>query len=209
MAGDRDRLATYRDKRDFRKTPEPSGRDRKGAPRFVRRGNPIFVIHQHDARSLHWDFRIEVDGVLKSWAVPKGPSTDPRDKRLAVATEDHPLDYADFEGTIPDEQYGGGTVIVWDAGPYRNMSDDDGDEVPIARAIDQGHAELWLEGKKIRGGYALIHAKPGGDEKNWLLVKMKDAGADARRRPVRTEPRSVLSGRTMEEVKKMDGDPAE
>jgi len=133
--------------------------------------------------------------------VPKGPSTDPRDKRLAVATEDHPLDYADFEGVIPEGEYGGGSVIVWDAGPYANLSeDDDGDELSIAEALRRGHADLWLEGKKLRGGYALVHGKLGGDDKNWLLVKRKDGEADARRNPVSTEPRSVLSGRTIDEV---------
>ena len=205
MAKKQSTLATYRNKRDFRKTPEPSGRRRKGAPPFKKSGNPIFVVQQHDARSLHWDFRIEVDDVLKSWAVPKGPSTDPKDKRLAIATEDHPLDYADFEGCIPKGEYGAGTVIVWDAGPYRNVTGGDDDQVPIDKALDQGHAEVWLEGKKLRGGYALVHSRMGGDEKNWLLVKMKDSGADARRKPVRTEPRSVLSGRTIEQVAEKDG----
>ena len=200
MAKRGDKLATYRSKRDFRKTPEPSGHGRKGAPGFKKRGNPIFVVQQHDARSMHWDFRIEVDGVLKSWAVPKGPSTNPKEKRLAVATEDHPLDYADFEGCIPEEEYGGGTVIVWDAGPYRNLSRDGDEELPIEQALARGQAEIWLEGKKIRGGYALIHSKMGGEEKNWLLVKMRDQGADARRNPTRTEPQSVLSARTIEEV---------
>jgi DNA ligase D-like protein (predicted 3'-phosphoesterase) len=192
-------LTRYRNRRDFRKTPEPSGR-RRGGPGLEKDDNPIFVIQQHDASSLHWDFRIEAGGVLRSWAVPKGPSTDPREKRLAVATEDHPLEYADFEGVIPEGDYGAGTVIVWDAGPYKNLTTDDGEEIPIETALARGHAELWLEGRKLRGGYALVHGKLGGKAENWLLVKMKDAGADARRRPTRTEPRSVLSGRTLEEV---------
>jgi DNA ligase D-like protein (predicted 3'-phosphoesterase) len=203
----RDRLAPYRSRRDFRATPEPSGRGRPGGPRFRKRGNPIFVIQQHDATSLHFDFRIEVGGALKSWAVPKGLSTDPREKRLAVQTEDHPLDYADFEGVIPDDGYGGGTVIVWDAGPYRNQSaDDEGREVPIADALERGHADLWLEGRKLRGGWALVHAELGGKPENWLLVKRKDEGADARRKPARTENRSVLSGRTLEEVSAGEGE---
>jgi len=195
-------LETYRSKRDFRRSPEPRG---KSGP--VRGGkNPIFVIQQHDASSLHFDFRLEVDDVLASWAVPKGPSTDPREKRLAVRVEDHPLDYADFEGVIPEDAYGAGTVIVWDAGPYRNLTrDDDGEEVPIDEALEQGHAEVWLEGRKLRGGWALVHARLGGEAKNWLLVKMKDEGADARRRPTRTEPESVLSGRTLEEVSEQEG----
>jgi DNA ligase D-like protein (predicted 3'-phosphoesterase) len=200
-------LATYRGKRDFRRSPEPSG---DAVPRVKKRGNPIFVIQEHDASSLHFDFRLEVDGVLKSWAVPKGPSTDPREKRLAVQVEDHPLDYADFEGVIPEEEYGGGTVIVWDAGPYRNLRrDDEGEEIPMAKTLRDGQAEVWLEGKKLRGGYALIHSRLGGKKENWLLVKMKDEGADARRRPVRTEPRSVLSGRTLEEVAREEGEEEE
>jgi len=191
------RLRKYRDRRDFRVSPEPAGDDShtRGSD------NPIFVIQQHAARSLHFDFRLEVDGVLASWAVPKGPSTNPADKRLAVRTEDHPLDYADFEGVIPEGEYGAGRVIVWDAGPFRNLKrDDDGSEIPLADALEQGQAEVWLEGRKLRGGYALVHTKSGGDEKNWLLVKMDDEGADARRNPVSTQPESVLSGRTVDEI---------
>jgi DNA ligase D-like protein (predicted 3'-phosphoesterase) len=140
--------------------------------------------------------------VLVSWAVPKGPSTDPREKRLAVRTEDHPLDYADFEGMIPHGEYGGGTVLVWDAGPYRNLRDanEDEDGATMAEALAGGQIEVWLEGRKLRGGYAFVHAKMGGDDDNWLLVKMDDDGADARRNPVSTEPRSVLSGRTLDEI---------
>ncbi|MEX0774470.1 MAG: DNA polymerase ligase N-terminal domain-containing protein [Phycisphaeraceae bacterium] len=197
-------LKTYRDKRDFGLSPEPSGagkaRGETKSP-WKKRGNPIFVIQKHAARSLHYDFRLEVDGVLKSWAVPKGPSTNPADKRLAVHVEDHPLDYADFEGVIPKGQYGGGTVIVWDAGPYHNLKmDKDGREIPVAKAMEMGAVEIWLQGKKLQGGYALIHSKLRGDDKNWLLVKMKDAGANARRNPVKTEPKSVLSGKTIQEV---------
>jgi DNA ligase D-like protein (predicted 3'-phosphoesterase) len=193
-------LATYRSRRDFRRSPEPRG-DRGDRPGFAKRGNPFFVIQEHRASSHHFDFRLEVDGVLWSWAVPKGPSTDPRDKRLAVAVEDHPLEYADFEGVIPDDSYGAGTVIVWDAGPYQNLRHDGaGDPVPMAKARAQGQIEVWLEGRKLRGGYALVHSRSGGRREHWLLIKMKDTGADARRRPTRTEPRSVLSGRTLDEV---------
>lgn len=196
---DRDALRTYRDRRDFSRSPEPQG---DAAPAdWNKTGNPIFVIQKHDASHLHYDFRIEVGGVLKSWAVPKGPSTDPSQRRLAVQVEDHPLDYADFEGVIPEEEYGGGAVIVWDAGPYRNLrQDDDGKPLPMETALDQGTVEIWLAGKKLRGGYALIQARLGGEKKNWLLVKMKDECADARRNPVSTEPESVLSGRTLEEL---------
>lgn len=198
--GKRGKLSTYRSKRDFRKSPEPSGSD-GGRPRFRKRGNPMFVIQEHDASHHHYDFRLEVDGVLWSWALPKGPSTDPREKRLAVAVEDHPLDYADFEGIIPDGEYGAGTVVVWDAGPYRNLrQDDDGETIPMDAALEQGQVEVWLEGKKLRGGYALVHSRMRGKEQNWLLVKMKDEGADARRNPTSTQRESVLSGRTLAQV---------
>src|SRR5436189_76778 len=156
---------------------------------------PIFVIQKHDATSLHYDFRLEVDGVLKSWAVPKGPSTDPRDKRLAMEVEDHGLDYAYFEGTIPAGTYGAGAVIVWDTGDYRNLNQD----VPLGEALADGYAPFWLEGRKLRGGWSLRRIR-GGAKPQWLLVKRRDECADARRRPTSTQPESVLSGRTIEEV---------
>lgn len=189
-------LREYLEKRDFRKTPEPQGEKRRAR----KRRGPIFVIQKHDASSLHYDFRLEVEGALKSWAVPKGPSTDPGDKRLAVPTEDHPVEYAEFEGVIPEGEYGAGTVLVWDAGLYRNLEDDaDGDEIPMVECIENGHLKVWLEGKKLHGGYALTRTSPGNDER-WLLVKMDDEEADARRTPVSTEPKSVLSGRSIEEI---------
>ena len=158
--------------------------------------DPTFVIQKHDASSLHYDFRLEVDGVLRSWAVPKGPSTDPREKRLAVEVEDHPLAYGDFEGTIGKGNYGAGAVIVWDTGTYRTLSDDD---EPLADQLDRGHARVWLEGQKVRGGYTLQRTHSGAKPK-WLLIKRRDEGADARRNPQSTQPRSVKSGRTVEEV---------
>jgi DNA ligase D-like protein (predicted 3'-phosphoesterase) len=194
-----DRLTTYKSKRDFRKSPEPHA---TGTSKWKKDRNRIFVIQEHDASHLHYDFRIEMEGVLKSWAVPKGPSTNPADKRLAVATEDHPLSYADFEGVIPEHEYGAGTVIVWDAGPYRNISrDPHGKPLAIQKAYARGLVEIWLEGKKIRGGYALVNSKLRGDERNWLLVKMRDEAADARRNPVSTEPKSVMSGLTIRQVR--------
>lgn len=159
----------------------------------------MFVIQQHDATNLHFDFRIEVDGVLKSWAVPKGPSTDPREKRLAVPTEDHPLEYKDFEGVIPEGEYGAGTVLAWDRGPYENVTESDGERIPIDRALRDGHAVVRLHGDKIQGDYLLQRTSRGDDEK-WLLIKVDDDAADARRNPVSTEPESVLSGRTIDEV---------
>lgn len=187
-----DTLDDYRGKRDFSRTPEPPGERNAAA-------HPIFVIQKHDATTLHYDFRLEADGVLKSWAVPKGPSLDPREKRLAVPTEDHPLDYADFEGVIPVGSYGAGTVLVWDRGTYRNLTRKGGREVPVAEAIEKGHVSFRLEGEKVRGGYALTRFRTGKGEA-WLLVKKDDAEADPGRDPVRTEPRSVVSGRTIEEV---------
>jgi DNA ligase D-like protein (predicted 3'-phosphoesterase) len=187
-------LGAYRDKRDLSRTPEPAGGRRQGRGRRLR-----FVVHQHDATTLHFDFRLEAAGVLKSWAVPKGPSTNPKDKRLAMPTEDHPLDYADYEGLIPNGQYGAGPVIVWDTGSYRSLTEQDGKTVPVERAVEDGHVAVWLEGRKLRGGYALTRIGKGRRGR-WLLVKMADEQADARRKPVKSQPESVLSGRTVEQV---------
>ena len=191
-----DRLRRYRDKRRGSVTDEPGVRDAAEAPPRTRGGDPRFVIQKHDATRLHYDFRLEVDGTLRSWAVPKGPSTDPREKRLAVEVEDHPLDYADFEGVI-GEGYGSGAVIVWDAGTYRNLDEDRS----MAEALEAGHARVWLEGHKLRGGYALTRTPVGGSARErWLLVKLKDEEADARRNPVSTQRESVISGRTITDV---------
>jgi DNA ligase D-like protein (predicted 3'-phosphoesterase) len=156
---------------------------------------PIFVIQKHAATTLHYDFRLEVDGVLKSWAVPKGPSTDPRVKRLAMAVEDHDLDHAAFEGQTGRT----GAVIVWDTGSYRNRTERDGHEVPMGQALAAGHAVVELDGRKLRGRYALTRTDTEPRER-WLLVKVRDEDADARRDPVSTEPESVLSGLTIEQV---------
>jgi len=185
-------LDAYLEKRDFRGTPEPAGGGGTGSD------EPVFVIQKHDASTLHYDFRLEVDGVLKSWAVPKGPSTDPQDKRLAQPTEDHPLDYATFEGVIPDDHYGAGTVLVWDLGPYHNLRSEEDEPVSMTDALDEGKVEVWLEGQKLAGGYALVRIDDADDR--WLLIKMDDDEADARRKPTRTEPASVLSGRTLTEI---------
>jgi DNA ligase D-like protein (predicted 3'-phosphoesterase) len=194
MANKREPLGDDRGKRDLGRTTEPpAGRKRRSG-----RGSR-FVVHKHDATTLHYDFRLEAAGVLKSWAVPKGPSTNPRDKRLAMPTEDHPLDYFDFEGVIPEGQYGAGPVIVWDAGTYRSLTERDGKPVPVERAVEDGHVAVWLEGRKFSGGYALTRVGEGERER-WLLVKMDDEEADARRKPVKSQPESVVSGRTVEEV---------
>jgi DNA ligase D-like protein (predicted 3'-phosphoesterase) len=156
---------------------------------------PRFVIQQHDATTLHYDFRLEVDGVLRSWAVPKGPSTDPRERRLAVEVDDHSLDYGDFEGVIGEGSYGSGAVIVWDAGTYRNL---DG-EHSLAAALDEGHARFWLDGEKLRGGWTL-HRTRGGAKPQWLLLKRRDEAADPAADPVRTRPESVKTGRTIDQL---------
>jgi len=201
MAG-KDALKPYRRKRDFRKTAEPKGRPPR---RDARR--PIFVVQKHRARTLHYDFRLEVDGVLKSWAVPKGPSMNPADKRLAVLVEDHPLDYADFEGVIPEGEYGAGAVLVWDRGTYGNLKEEAGEGAPVsmADALRAGEIAVRLEGEKLRGGFALVRTRMGGNPKNWLLIKMKDADADPRRNPVENEPASVLTGRTIEKILEEEG----
>jgi len=192
-------LSDYQSKRDFSSTPEPSG---DGADESQSR----FVIQKHDASSLHYDLRLEIDGVLKSWAVPKGPSTDPSDKRLAMPTEDHPIDYIDFEGVIPEDEYGGGTVLVWDTGTYQNeTTDDDGEDVPPDVAFEQGHISFALRGQKLSGGYALTRTG-SGDDTRWLLVKKDDDEADARRNPTSTEPESVLTGRTLEDIEEEEGE---
>ena len=187
------KLKEYTRKRDFSKTREPKGGRR-------RRGGARFVIQKHDASHLHYDFRLSIDGVLVSWAVPKGPSMDPRDKRLAVQTEDHPLGYIDFEGVIPAGEYGGGTVLVWDTGRYRNLQARKGrHSKSMARALEDGLIEVWLEGEKVEGGFALKRIR-SGRKPQWLLIKMRDEKADARLNPVSSRPESVLSGRTLREV---------
>lgn len=159
---------------------------------------PIFVIQKHAASHLHYDFRLEVDGVLKSWAVPKGPSTNPAQKHLAIMVEDHPLSYARFEGVIPEGKYGAGTVMVWDTGTYRNIKTKDEKLVPMDQCLKNGRIEIWLEGKKLRGGYALIRTKLH-EKDNWLLLKMNDEHAD-RTHDILKDDRSALSGKSMDEI---------
>lgn len=185
------KLQEYSKKRDFKKTPEPKPKLKK-----TTKGN-LFVIQQHHASHMHYDFRIEINGVLKSWAVPKGPSTNPKEKRLATETEDHPLDYATFEGIIP-QGYGAGTVIVWDTGSYENITYQDGKPLSMRKAYERGHIKINLYGKKLHGGYALTRFR----RNNWLLVKINDKFADARRKPTVSQPESVLSGITVKELDK-------
>lgn len=182
----KDRLSDYEAKRDLSRSGEPD------ANRQASGGRPAFVIQRHDATTLHFDFRLQVGDALVSWSVPKGPSTDPSVRRLALRTEDHPLDYVDFEGGIPAEEYGGGTVVVWDTGTFDNVSDRS-----AAESLDAGHVRVWLHGEKLSGAYSLLRTNMSrdGDKEQWLLVKKDDEGADRRRKPAKTQPESVLSGK--------------
>ena len=189
-------LAKYRKKRDFRRTPEPKGEPRTKTRTPSARSKLRFVIQKHAATRLHYDFRLELEGVLKSWAVPKGPSLDPSEKRLAVEVEDHPIEYGAFEGTIPKGQYGGGTVLLWDRGTWTPTGD------PVA-GLRKGHLAFELHGKKLAGGFHLVRLRDSdGEKKNWLLMKHKDAHAtsESRGAVVEKRPESVKSGRTIEEI---------
>jgi len=185
-----DPLATYNAKRDFGKTPEPAGKAKRSA------GGNTFIVQKHDATRLHWDLRLEVDGVLKSWAVTKGPSPDPDIKRLAVRTEDHPMSYAEFEGTIPKGEYGGGTVMLWDRGTWAPIAG------KSASDIDKGHLHFCLEGERMRGEWLLVRLKkkPGEKRENWLLRKLQDEDAQEGDGLVQRELTSVLTGRAMAEI---------
>src|ERR1700742_4649776 len=178
-------LETYRHKRDFRKTPEPAGDTRSGA-----RAMPAalsFVIQKHAARRLHYDFRLEVDGVLKSWAIPKGPSLDPHEKRLAVEVEDHPLEYGGFEGVIPQGEYGGGTVMLWDKGVWEPVGD-------AAKGFREGRLKFNLHGEKLQGAWMLVRrggrkGEPG--ERHWFLFKERDEFARPGKSITEEKPLSV------------------
>src|SRR3989442_695242 len=179
-----DSLAQYRAKRAFDETPEPGGLVPKPGPK----PGGWFIVHMHDATRLHWDLRLEMDGVLRSWAVPKGPSANPTDKRLAVKVEDHPMEYGDFEGIIPEGNYGAGTVVVWDRGIWEPLEDPD-------EGLQKGELLFELRGYKLRGRWTLIKLKK--TEKEWLLIKERDEY-------VSTEPysnESVLSGLTNDELR--------
>lgn len=184
-----DLLAEYNRKRDFAKTAEPAGKRGKA-------GGNSFVVQKHAATRLHWDFRLEVDGVLKSWAVTKGPSADPDDKRLAVRTEDHPLSYGAFEGGIPRGEYGGGTVMLWDRGTWAPIAG------KSAKDIEDGHLHFTLDGERMKGEWLLVRMKPRPGEKreNWLLRKVSDAHAQSGDGLVEQALTSVLTGRTMAEI---------
>jgi bifunctional non-homologous end joining protein LigD len=194
-----DALAPYRGKRDFARTPEPSGSPSTDLPEATTAGDPRFVVQRHRARRLHYDFRLEIGGVLVSWAVPKGPTLDPAVRRAAFKVEDHPIEYFDFEGVIPTREYGGGDVIVWDAGTWQPH--EAGDPPDPAAALDAGELHLDLAGEKLRGRFILVRTRRGNWEKEeWLLLHKHDEFAIDGWDP-EDHPRSVLSGRTNDEVK--------
>ncbi|PKW17841.1 DNA polymerase ligase N-terminal domain-containing protein [Saccharopolyspora spinosa] len=184
------KLSTYHHKSDLERSGKPSGGEPGDEPRFV--------VQKDERSSLGYDFRLEVDGVLKSWVVPKGPSLDPREKRLATPNEDHPLDYVEGEGEIPGG-YGAATVVVWDTGTHRNDTERGGEPVAMADGLSAGHVKVWLDGEKLRGAFTLSRTDFRGREQ-WLLLKVDDEGADRRRNLVRAQPESVLTGRTHDEL---------
>jgi bifunctional non-homologous end joining protein LigD len=189
-----DRLTKYRAKRDFARTAEPEGKSAKSGKKSSKKLS--YVIQKHAARRLHYDFRLEWNGALMSWAVPKGPSENPSDKRLAVHVEDHPVAYGGFEGTIPKGEYGGGTVMLWDRGWWQPHDDPD-------EAMRKGKLAFTLHGERLKGDWALVRlrARSKRDKDNWLLIKEKDSVARASGKPtVERETESVASGRAMDEI---------
>lgn len=187
-------LAEYKAKRDFWSTAEPSGASTKSRGRALR-----FVVQKHDASHLHFDFRLELDGVMKSWAVPKGPSYDPAVRRLAMEVEDHPVEYNTFEGTIPKGQYGGGTVMIWDRGTYE--AEDGGGTSALRDGYARGDLKFVLHGARLCGGWVLVRMRRDeSDRAQWLLIKHRDDDADAGRDVTADETTSVATGRTMEQI---------
>ncbi len=181
-------LKEYDRKRRFDRTPEPPGRV---APNERR----LYLIQKHRASALHYDFRLEADGVLKSWAVPKGPSLDPATKRLAMQVEDHPVEYGDFEGVIPAGEYGGGTVMLWDTGTYEPEAGD------VTAALERGELKFVLHGKKLKGAWVLVHTRG----RQWLLIKHRDRSASTTKDITATAPRSVKSRRLLAGIAKAEG----
>jgi bifunctional non-homologous end joining protein LigD len=181
-------LKDYAKKRRFDKTPEPRGT-------IASRSKRRFVVQKHRASALHYDFRLEADGVLKSWAVPKGPSLDPSVKRLAMQVEDHPVEYGTFEGVIPEGEYGGGTVMLWDTGTYEPDTED------VGKALRAGELRFVLHGKKLKGGWVLVHT----DGRRWLLIKRKDAAASKTIDITKAKPRSVKTRRLLAGIARDEG----
>lgn len=186
-------LKNYKEKRNFKKTSEPKGKTKKVEEEL------IFVVQKHDATTLHYDFRLELDGVLKSWAVPKGPSLSPQEKRLAMMVEDHPFDYKDFEGVIPKGSYGAGEVIVWDKGTYHSIETDDKKKsIPLLRqGLEKGDLKFTLHGVKLNGQFALVNMKKP-KQNAWLLIKKNDEFAT--NEDILIDDRSVVSGKGINEV---------
>jgi bifunctional non-homologous end joining protein LigD len=192
-------LDKYKEKRNFRISPEPSGKPHSGASS---KRHLLYVIQKHRASQLHYDFRLEFKGVLLSWAVPKGPSLDPSVKRLAMQVEDHPLEYGNFEGVIPEGEYGGGTVMVWDTGEWVPES------ANVEAALEKGDLKFTLQGKKLQGSWVLVRTRGFGSkpDKSWLLIKHRDKYASDKDITV-SQPRSVLSKRLLAEIARdNDGD---
>ncbi|HEY2374618.1 MAG TPA: DNA polymerase ligase N-terminal domain-containing protein [Gemmatimonadaceae bacterium] len=196
------KLTEYRRKRDFTKTREPAGGTRSstgghGVRRAKRAPTLHFVVQKHAASQLHFDFRLELDGVMKSWAVPKGPSYDPSVRRLAMEVEDHPIEYNTFEGTIPQGEYGGGTVMLWDRGTYD--AENDGGVEALREGYARGDLKFVLNGERLRGGWVLVRMKRPG-RPQWLLIKHRDEYASSSRDIVEDAMTSVVSGRTMDDI---------
>jgi len=190
-----DQLAEYRRKRDFARTREPRGASgRRTATRLA------YVIQRHEATRLHFDLRLELDGVMKSWAVPKGPSLDPAVKRLAIEVEDHPIDYNSFEGTIPAGEYGGGTVMLWDRGTYTYAGDSDEPLAALRDGYRKGDFKFELRGKRLRGSWVLVRTRRSGRKNQWLLIKHRDERADPDVDLVEKYRTSVTTGRTMAQI---------
>ncbi|MFN2497897.1 MAG: DNA polymerase ligase N-terminal domain-containing protein, partial [Pyrinomonadaceae bacterium] len=182
-------LTEYKKKRKFNKTPEP------GPEKKRTKSGRLFVVQKHRATQLHYDFRLEADGVLKSWAVPKGPSLDPTVKRLAMQVEDHPVDYADFEGVIPEGEYGGGTVMVWDIGTYEPEGADD-----VTAALNKGELKFSLNGEKLKGSWVLVKTR----DRQWLLMKHRDYYT-TEEEVTEIAPASILTRRTLAEIAEDEG----
>ncbi|MFT4154679.1 DNA polymerase ligase N-terminal domain-containing protein [Parafilimonas sp.] len=188
-------LSLYKKKRSFNKTPEPTGGK-------ALKNELVFVVQKHDASRLHYDFRLEMDGVLKSWAVPKGPSLNPEDKRLAMMVEDHPFDYRNFEGIIPEGNYGAGTVIVWDEGTYTPLEDTGNkkeNEKILLKQLKAGSLKIVMHGKKLKGEFALVKTNYQG-ENSWLLIKHNDKYASEE--DITAKDKSVISKKTLAQVEK-------
>lgn len=188
-------LEKYKSKRNFKKTSEPKATKKSGEDELV------FVIQKHKATNLHYDFRLEVEGVLKSWAVPKGPSLNPAVKRLAMMVEDHPIDYKDFEGLIPEGEYGGGEVIIWDNGTFHSgpTKDKDESEKLMSEGLERGEIKFVLNGKKLKGEFALVKVEKWG-KNAWLLIKHRDEFASVEN--ILEQDESVVSGNKIGSLKK-------